>query len=447
MNKDVLEQGVFFALQEPEHVANPYLLYRGLRSESPFYWDFVLGGWFLTRYADVRAALTDPRLTTKNFPFDVSQLPPALQDHLAPLVRVMNKGVLYNAASEHDRLRRPLNRAFNPAVFERLRPGMEALANELLGKAERRRSMNLVSEYSEPLADYMIGALLGLPNADRAEFIKCCDQLRDFTMLRRMGRETVLRAKGAVKSFEAIRACIGTMISARRENFADDVIGHSLAVEANEALPTEDELLANCVFFLHAGARNTAASITNAVLVLLQHPEQFIQLGKDEDPQAITAAVEELLRYENPLQVLIRGVPDEIEFAGRQIGPGQLLVLMLGAANRDPEQFANPDRLDLTRRPNRHVSFGVGAHGCVGAWMARFGLAIAIRAILHRQTELRLSPGKLQWNFPAMRRTVRALPVFVDRQLPNRRRSRLGLARALSPRPGKVAQRRIPVSR
>ncbi len=442
MDKDVLHQGVLFALQKPEYVANPYRLYHRLRSETPFYWDFVLCGWFLTRYTDVRSALADPRLTTKNFPFDARQFPPTLQNRLAPFVRVMNKGVLHNAASEHDRLRRPLNRAFHPARFERLRPEMEAFTHQLLGKAERRGSMDVVSDYSAPLADYMIGELLGLPHANRAEFIKWCDRLRNFTMERRMGRETVLRAKGAVKSFEAVRAYIRMMIAARRENFADDVIGHSFAVEANEAPPTEDEVLANCVFFLHAGARNMSASITNAVLALLRHPEQFARLR--EDPQSITTAAEELLRYETPVQVSIRGVPEEIEFAGRRIGPKQLLVLLLGAANRDPEQFANPDRLDLTRRPNRHVSFGVGPHGCVGGWMARFGLAIAIEAILRRQTDLRLTSRKLQWNLPAMRRTVRRLPVLVDRRLHNSQISQPRIARTLSPRPAKVSQTSIP---
>jgi cytochrome P450 len=445
MDKDVLREGVFFALQEPDYVADPYPLYYRLRSEAPFYWDFVSCAWFLTRYADVCAALTDPRLTTENFSFDVSQLPPDLQADLAPLGRVRKREALYNDAPEHDRLRRPLNRAFNPAAFERLRPQMESLAQEFLAKAERRQSMDVVSDYSEPLADYMICELLGLPDADRAGFIEWCDRLRKFVTARRMGHETVLRAKGAVKSFEAIRAYIRTMIAARRENFADNVIGHSFAVEANEAPPTEDEVLANCVFFLHAGARNMSASITNAVLALLRHPEQFARLR--EDPHSLSAAAEELLRYETPVQVSIRGVPEEIEFAGRRIGPKQLLVLLLGAANRDPDQFADPDRLDLTRHPNRHLSFGVGPHGCVGGWMARFGLAIAIRAILRRQTHLRLAAGRLQWNLPAMRRTVHALPVLVDgRRLHNSQRSRLPMARTLSPRPTRVAQTPMPSS-
>jgi len=337
-----------------------------------------------------------------------------------------------------------LNRAFNPVVFERLLLKIEAQADELLAKAERRRSMEVVNDYSEPLTNYMIGELLGLPHADRAKFIEWCDRLKKFTTARRMGYETVLTATEAVKSFEAVRAYIRAMIIARRENFADDVIGRSLAVEPNEAPLTEDEVLANCVFFLHAGARNMSASITNAVLALLRHPGQFARLR--DNPESIATALEELLRYETPVQVAIRGVPEEIEFAGRRIGPKQLLVLLLGAANRDPEQFADPDRLDLTRYPNRHLSFGVGPHGCVGGWMARFGLAIAIGAILHRQTELRLTPRKLQWNPATMRRTVRELPVLVDRRPHNSQTSQLHMARALSPKPVRVAQTPIPSS-
>jgi len=440
MDKDVLKEGVFFALQEPRHVANPYPLYRTLRSEARFYWDFVLGGWFLTGYADVRIALADPRLTTTSSPFDVSQLPPGLQHQLAPFGRVMDRVVLYTDATEHERLRRPLNRAFNPAAFERLRSEMETLADELLANAERRGSMDVVSHYARPLADYMMGELLGLPAADRAEFIAWCDRLKDFTMARRVGHETVVKANEAVKSFQALRAYTATIIAARRENFADDVIGRSFAVEPNEAPPTEDDVLANCVLFLHTGTLNMSASIANAIVTLLQHPKQFARLR--ENPQSITTAVEELLRYETPIQVSLRGVPKQIELADRRIGPKQLLVLLLGAANRDPEQFADPDRLDLMRRPNHHLSFGAGPHGCVGSWMARFGLAIALGPILDRQSELRLRSKKLQWDFPAIWRTVRTLPVMVnrhhDKQTPrspaggalSRRLNRLGAAPA-----------------
>ncbi|HET7228137.1 MAG TPA: cytochrome P450, partial [Chthoniobacterales bacterium] len=409
---DVLEQGVFFALQRAKYVANPYPLYHRLRAEAPFHWDFVLGGWFLTRYDDVRAALGDPRLSTKNFSFDVSQLPTALQKNLAAFGRVKETDVLYNDSPEHDRLRRPLNRAFNPAVFIGMLPKIEALAQELLAKAVRRRLMDVAGDYAEPLANYMISELLGLPSAIRQEFIEWCDQLTEFTTAQRVGSETVLTAQKAVNSFARVRALIRRMIAARRENFVDDVIGRTLSVEPNEATLSEDEVLANCVFFLHAGVRNMAAAITNAVLVLLQHPEQLIHLRKN--PQSLSVAVEELLRYETPVQVAIRGVPEEIEFAGQRIGPQQLLVLLLGAANRDPGQFREPDRLDLTRRPNHHVSFGFGAHGCVGAWMARFGLTIAIRAILDHQTTLRFATNRVQWNPAPIGRTVRKLVVSLD---------------------------------
>jgi pimeloyl-[acyl-carrier protein] synthase len=420
MDKDVLHEGVFLALQEPANIADPYPLYRRLRSESPFHWDFVLGGWFLTRFADVWAALIDPRLTTKNFSFDVTQLTRQLQNDLAPLGAVRSREVLYNDAPDHERLRRPLNRAFHPASFEPLRPKLESLARQLLGKAERRGGMDAVSDYSRPLGEYMFGEVLGLPQADRTDFLECCDQVSKFMTSRRRGRETVIRAKRAVKGFEAVRSYVYSMIATRQRQFVDDLIGRSLAVEPNEPPPTGDEILANCVFFLDAGVRNMSASIANAVFALLRNPQQFVRLR--EAPGGITTAVEELLRYETPVQVAIRGVPEQIEFAGRQIGPNRLLVLLLGAANRDPEQFVNPDKLNLTRRPNRHVAFGVGPHGCVGGWMARFGLTIAIEAILNQQSEFRLTASKLDWNLPAMRRTMHSLPITIHPRTPHRGR-------------------------
>jgi cytochrome P450 len=429
MDKDVLGQGVFFALQQPKHIANPYPLYQRLRAEAPFHWDFVWCAWFLTRYDDVRAALADPRLTTENFPFNVSQLPLDVQNGLAPLGRVMKSSVLYNDAPVHDRLRRPLHRAFNPNAFERLRVEFEALAGKLLSKAEQRGSMDVVNDYCEPLADYMLGELLGSPRVDRPEVIELCATLRKFLTARRMGRQTVLGATAAVKALQALRKYLRTIIAGRQGRFADSVIARSLAAEPNEAPPTEDEIFSNCVLSLDAGVRNMSASIANAVIALLRHPEEFARLR--DDPESMTLATEELLRYDSPVQVAVRGVPEEIEFAGRRIGPNQQLILLLGAANRDQEQFADADRLDLTRRPNHHLSFGVGPHGCVGGWMTRFGLAIAIGAIIRRQTELRLTSRKLRWYFPLIRHTVQALPVWVNRRRVLRKEPPLAIAGAL----------------
>ena len=412
MNPVVARKGVFFALQDPEYVRDPYPLYHRLRTEAPLHWDFVLCGWFLTRYADVRAALADPRLTTRNFPWDVGQLPADIQAGLAPLGRVMGHEVLYNDEPEHHRLRLPLNRAFNPAAFERLRPGMEELANQLAANAEQRGAMDVVRDYSEPLGDYMIGELLGLPPVDRSAFVARLDRLRDFVTARRMGPATVARARAAVESLEAVRTYVRPLIEARREHFKDDLIGHSLAVRDGEKPATEEEILANCIFFMHAGIRNMSAAITNAVAALLQHPQSWARLG--DDPRALTTAADELLRFDTPIQVAVRGVREQIEIAGQKVGPNQILILLLGAANRDPEHFEKPDSLLLDRRPNRHVAFGVGAHGCVGGWMARFGIAIALSALARRGTRLRLAAGELLWHVAAMRRTVRALPVKVE---------------------------------
>jgi pimeloyl-[acyl-carrier protein] synthase len=408
----VARQGVFFALQEPEHVLDPYPLYHQLRSTSPFSWDFVLCGWILTGYADVKAALVDPRLTTDKFPWDVSQLPPGLPEQLAPLGRAIKRQVLYKDPPEHERLRRPLNRAFHPAVLERLRPSLEMLADELMDRGQRRGEMDIVSDYAEPLADHLMGELLGLPHDDRAWFIAACDQIREFRSSRRMGQETVRRGNRAVNHFGTVRDYVRTLIEARRDGSTDDVIGRSLAVEAGEDPPTEDEILANCVFFVNAGARNTAAAITNAIAALVRFPDSYQQLR--EEPELITSAVEELLRYDTPIQVAIRGALEQIEFQGRWIGPGHLLFLFLGAANRDPGQFTDPDRLDITRRPNRHLAFGLGPHGCAGGWLARFAMGIALSSLVKAAPRLQLAPVELKWHPPAMRRRLRSLPVSID---------------------------------
>jgi cytochrome P450 len=443
MDEIVARLGVFLALQEAEHVDDPYPLYHKLRRESPFHWDFVLCGWILTRYVDVRAALVDPRLTTRTFPWDVNQLPPDLQDDLAPLGRVVDVEVLYRDSADHDRLRQPLNRAFNPAAFERLRPGMEDLADSLLATAEQRGSMDMVRDYAEPLTEYMVGELLGLQPEDRTEFIKWCDRVREFVTARRMGPETVKSGREAARRFEQIRTYVRTLIATRR--FADDMVGNSFAVDENELPPTEEEFLANCVFFLHTGIRNTFATLNNGIVALLRHPEQFAMLRNE--PQLLMTAVDELLRYDSPVQFSIRGASREMEFQGQGIGPKHVLVSLLGAANRDPEQFAEADRLDLTRQPNRHLALGLGAHGCVGGWMARFGVAIGLDALIRRRTGLRLAPGRrLQWQPAVMRRTVRALPVWIDSPPRKSRRFQLRMAPALSSIPTRVVRVPIPSS-
>lgn len=418
MDQDVLHQGVFFALQMPVHVANPYPFYHKLRSKSAFYWDFVSSAWFITRYDDVRPGLLDSRFTTKNFPFDVSQLSSALRSDLAPLKRVANKEVLHSNASDHERLRRPLNRAFQPGAMEQSRPSLTKLAEQLLADAERSRAMEIVRDYCEPLADHLFGELLGLPPSHRNKVIRWCDDIRKFTMMPRCGRATNARARIAAKSFRSLQTYFKPVIAQRRKEFVDDVIGRSLAVQGNESQPSSDEVMANCVFFLHSGVRNMSACITNAIYVLLRNPAQFLTLRKDA--QLAPTAVEELLRYDPPLQVVSRGVMQKGELAGREIRPGQLLVFLLGAANRDPTQFKNPDLLDFRRSPNRHLSFGVGAHGCVGAWIARFGLNVALAAILNRGTNLAFSPAGLKWNFPLIRRELFALPVKVKPRMPYR---------------------------
>ncbi|MGZ5023395.1 MAG: cytochrome P450 [Chthoniobacterales bacterium] len=396
MQKDVLSRGVFLALQQPRYVANPYLFYDQLRRETPFYWDFVSCGWFVSRYADVQAGLSDSRLTTNNFRFDVSQLPSALVRELKPLARIMGGGVLHREGAEHDRVRHALNRFFHVTRFERLRPKLVALADDLLAQAEKRGMVDVVSNYSELLADFMLGELLEVSPELRTEFVGWCEQLRQFAMAPRVSAETVVKAKAAVRSFKALRAYV-----VKRPDLFENGL-------------SEEEVIANCVLLLHAGARNTSAALSNSIATLLEHEDQFELLRRS--PKLLPTAVEELLRYESPVQIIVRGAEEKMDFRGHTIGPDHLLFFLTGAANRDPEQFPEPDRLDLTRSRNRHLAFGVGAHSCVGAALARFGMMIALRALLARGVHLRLTRSRPRWQIATMRRTVTTLPVTLVAQ-------------------------------
>lgn len=413
MDRSIRERGVFLSLQQPRQLANPYSFYRRLRSDSPVHWDFVLGGWFLTRYADVRTVLFERQLSTRNFPFDVSQLPDPLRTQLTPLVTVLNRGVIHQDASDHHHLRRPLNRAFGSEALKHLWPKMASLADDLLGRAEHAGIFDVSKDYARPLSNFFVCESLSLPASERAEFIQWCDQISGFMILPRTGGTTNRMAERAATSFKALQDYVRSLIAARSMNSSDDVIGRALTLDEDEAPLTEDDILANCVLLLDAGARNMAASLSNAIFSLLRNPKQFTRLRND--PGILDLAVEELLRFDTPVQVAFRGVVDEIQLGNHRIRPDQLLVLLLGAANRDPEQFPNPDELDLGRQPNRHLSFGAGLHRCVGMGMVRVVLAVAIDAILRRRTKLRLRAEKLRWNPPAMRRAARIFPVYVSR--------------------------------
>jgi len=391
-------------LREPLYAANPYALYQRLRTADPVHWD-ERGSWVLTRYVDVVAALRDPRLSAERFSLDVSGLPEEVQRPVSALSRQM----LFLDPPDHTHLRALTAKAFTPRVVEAMRFSIQCIVDELLDALEDRGNFDVISELAFPLPAIVIAQMLGVPPEDRLQFARwtaAFGALLDGTLLDVIGLpEALTRVSALMDYFRHI-------IAGRRKAPRDDLLQALLNAEEQGDTLSEDELLGNCVLLLAAGHGTTTHLIGNGLLALLQHPDQLEELR--QTPELIGPAVVELLRYDSPVQMTGRFVREDLELAGKPIRAGQHVLACLGAANRDPEQFPDPDRLDLHRQAGKQVAFGHGIHYCLGAPLARLEAEIALNTLLRRFPALRLESETLTWMDSLVFRGLRELPVSIQ---------------------------------
>jgi cytochrome P450 len=381
-SSDTLEFNPFL----PEVHEDPYPLYHRLRAEDPVHRS-PLGFWVLTRHADVLAVLRDPRMSRDprrservallRASAEVDEL--LASEEAAP-------SMLFVDPPDHTRLRTLVNKAFTPAAVERLRPRVEEIVAGLLDRAAGAGAMDVVEELAYPLPVTVICELFGVPEADRDRFrawsrglVHLLDPLVASDAL-----ERALRAR------QALRDYLGGLIAERRAHPTGDLLTALIAAEDQGHQLTEAELVSMCVLLLVAGHETTVNLIANGMLALLRDPGARARL--EADAALARGAVEELLRYDSPVQFTSRHALADLDVGGRRVRAGETVVAVLGAANRDPAQFPYPDRLDLGRAPNRHVAFGGGIHFCLGAPLARMEAAIAIPAMLARLPGLELGP-------------------------------------------------------
>ncbi len=286
---------------------------------------------------------------------------------------------------DHTRLRTLVQKAFTPRMVERLRPRIETLVEEALNAAGERGGMDLVADLAYPLPVTVIAELLGVPVEDRAAFRRWSDAL-----VGALDPVAPANRRGAVLAArDALHAYLRQVIAERRADPRDDLISRLVEAEEQGDRLSGPELLAMGVLLLVAGHETTVNLISNGVNALLNHPDQLARLHRE--PELIEPAVEELLRYDSPVQLTGRVALEALELGGQRVEPGQMVTLMLGAANRDPRVFADPGRLDLGRDPNPHLAFGRGIHFCLGAPLARLEGQIAIGALIRRFPGLRLA--------------------------------------------------------
>jgi pimeloyl-[acyl-carrier protein] synthase len=396
-------------LVSPEIYSDPYPIYHQLREQDPVHWSDVWGCWVLTRYADVVTVLRDYRRFTNvgRIAAFLDQLPESVRAQIRPLYANFTTGMPNTDPPEHTRVRGLVNKAFSARVVESMRPRVQAIVDGLLDQAESGGSMEVIGDLAYPLPAIVIAETLGVPAADRDQFKAWSDDIVAFHGTGRPHIETIKKSTAALLE---TKAWLLQLIEARRRQPEDDLISALVAAEERGDMLNQTELVATCITLLTAGHETTTGLIGNGLLALLRHPDQLRKLR--ENPTMIGTAVEEFLRFDTSFLRAWRLTAEDVEIGGQPIPKGQTLSLMLGAANRDPAQFEDPDRLDITREPNLHTSFGWGIHFCAGAPLARREAEIAFTTLLRRFPRLELDEAGVEWQQNNTFHNLNSLPVI-----------------------------------
>lgn len=392
-----------FHLLDPEVLADPYPLYARLRAESPVHWDPYLHTWVVTRYADVAEVLTRFRADRTPTPDKLVELG---MQQLTPLAQVMVRQMLFLDPPQHSRVRALAAAAFTPRRIERLREHIQDITNTLVDAVAARGQMDVMQELAGPLPAIVTAELLGVPTADH-EQLK--DWSQDFAEMLGNFQHNPGRVEKVLRSVEGMTSYFRDALTRQSTEPTEGLLNALANAEVDGDRLTEDEVIANVIVTMVGGQETTTNLIGNGLLTLLRTPGALERLRAD--PSAIPTAIEELLRYESPSQHTARLAPDDVVLGGQSIGKGQAVIAVMGAANRDPERFADPDVLDLARKDNRHLAFGWAGHFCFGAPLARMEAHIAFETMLRRLPELELVSEPVTWRANLGLRGLTALPV------------------------------------
>lgn len=398
-----------YHLLDPEILANPYPLFRRLRSEDPVHWDPFLHAWVVTRYSDVVTVLYHYSAERTPTPQQLSQIG---LDSLGPIAQVMVKQMLFLDAPAHSRIRKLASHAFTPQRVEVLRTHIREITDSLLYKAERQGRMDVIADLAEPLPCIVTAEMLGVPVEDYQQ-LKAWSQ--DFAEMLGNFQHNPDRAARVLKSTLAMTDYFRSAIQQQRRNPREGLVNSLMNAEVDGDRFSEEEVIANCIVTMVGGQETTTNLIGNGVLTLLRNPDQLEKLRNNM--ALIPSAVEEMLRYESPSQHTARLAPEDTTLGGKRIGKRQAVIAVMAAGNRDPERFPDPDRFDITRTDNRHLAFGWAAHFCFGAALARIEGQTAFEMMLRRLSNWTLDPGPLVWRNNLGLRGLTRLPIsFGDRR-------------------------------
>ncbi len=395
---------------DAEFKANPYPYYDYLRTHDPVHWG-MLGGWVITRYADAKAILKDHRVDEAPMPDSFrkkSQYLAKKERDLDALILASNHWLFFLNPPDHTRMRGLVAKAFKRKSLQEMIPEIQAIAEELIRLKKAQCSLNIVADFANLLPIKVIIKFLGLPEED-LHFLQgwIRDIFRIFDPLNSL-KQCELMNKISLD----FSAYLQEHINQRRKQPQSDLITALVEVEEGGEKLTDQEIISSCIMLAAAGEGTTASIIGNSILALLNHPDQLALLR--QQPNIINKAVEELLRYDSPTQLVLRTARETLEIGEKNINKGDFIILCLGAANRDSQQFFDPDRLDLLRSDNQHIAFATGIHFCLGAALARVEVPIAINALVQQLPNLQLATDKVEYHDNVVTRFLKSLPVTFD---------------------------------
>lgn len=363
-----------------QFLKDPHPFFHHSRAASPVLRTGLFGidGWLVTGFEETEAILKDARFAKDQWRLRGEEHPPDFPARFAGAYRTVTRMMLFQDPPAHTRLRQLVVKAFAPTMVSKLRPEIERTCHALIDARAGQTTHELIGDFASPLPVGVIAALLGVPAKDgdlfrrwSADFVRLIDLTASIEIWERAG--------AAIAEFEEY---ILALVEEKRARPCDDLLSALVAVEEQGAKLTLDELVSTCMVLLIAGHETTTNLIGSGYCRLLQHPEQLTALR--DDPALRAGAVEEMLRYDPPGLITSRWPAEDLTFRGHEMRRGEIVMLAIGAANRDPRVVTDPDVFDIRRKPNRHLSFGAGIHYCLGATLGRLETEIAIRTLMTR---------------------------------------------------------------
>jgi len=395
-----------------DFLRDPFPLFRSLREADPVHWSPRLKAWVLTRYDDCRSVLLDREISSDRLRPYFATLPGPEAARIADITRYLTHWMVFRDPPEHTRLRKLASKVFHVQSMHAMRPQVEELCAWTLGRTGEREDIDFIADFAGPLPGLVIMAMLGVPRENLPLIKRLSDDMALFIGSSRMSAQKYDVAQAATHEMaDFFRA----LIEKRRAAPQADLLTQLVHLEDSGDRLSEDELVATCILLLFAGHETTTNHIANAMLALLRFPGELAALRAD--PALAPRAVEELLRYDGPSGAQVRVVKVEQELRGRTLKPGERIFLMLNAANRDPEAYDDPDRLDLRRKEVPHLTFGFGLHICLGFPLARMEGQVALPAVLRhwKRIELAQPEERIDWLNSMVFRGMTSLPLRVVR--------------------------------